>query len=437
MAQYRTFIALSQKQIGALIMDARQRVIYAAPSLSLDVASALVNAEGQLGSGNVSVVLDVSEGVFRLGYGVVDALHMLREQNIAVRHADGLRISFVVVDNVGYIFALPPLLVEAAQQGDDRPNAVRASADQIEQLAYAVVPRPKQSSLPDGSAATSAANPPADQKVLPLLDRAEIGQKVAPTTQIEKIDLAIKANPVENFDLARVVSVFCAYIQFYEFKVVGAQVQNRTVQLPKALLASIRDKATRDRITAAFKLVANDSKVSSVKIDEKAAKIRRRFIRHHSTYGGVILKSSRADLEAEIVDLEKLIEAHKKTVLDRFGRDAKKSIEELVKAFWRDIARKPPQDLVDQLGMEKPSTEQAKDYLRHTLVAAFPKAEELADSMLVKRVVKDVTWSTLNEPGFVDWVKDQFPHRKDLQQPFELYRAAREALKSNPQKKSR
>jgi hypothetical protein len=130
--------------------------------------------------------------------------------------------------------------------------------------------------------------------------------------------------------------------------------------------------------------------------------------------------------------LEKLIDRHKEIVLSRFADDAKKSIEELVKAFWRDIARTPPQDLVDQLGVRRPSTEEAKDYLRHILSMAFPKPNEVAGSMRVIRVVKDVTWNTLNEPGFVDWLKEQFPHRKDLHQPFEQYHAARETLKSTP-----
>jgi hypothetical protein len=145
------------------------------------------------------------------------------------------------------------------------------------------------------------------------------------------------------------------------------------------------------------------------------------------------LKSSRVPLDAEIGELEKLIDLHKATVLKRFDDDAKKSIEELVKAFWRDITRNPPQDLMDQLGARKPSTEEAKDYLRHILHAAFPKADEVAESMRIIRVVKDVTWNTLNESGFIDWLKAQFPHRKDLHQPFEQYHAAREALKSKPQ----
>jgi hypothetical protein len=415
-------------------MGARRRVIYAAPSLTLDVSSALINAAGRLGAGMVSVVLDVSEDVFRLGYGVIDALNLLHERNVAVRHAGGLRISFVVVDDDGFIFAIPPLLVDGGQTGDDHPNAICASSDQIERLVIAVLPPPTQSSLQlDGPATAIAANPNAGQDKLPVLERADIGQKIASHLQIERIDRAIQANPVENFDLARVVNVFTAYIQFYEFEVRGTQIQNQSVQLPRSLIASVRDKATRDRITAAFKLVANDSRVSGDKIRQKAAAIRKRFIRHHPTYGGVILKSNRTALEAEIVELEKLIEIQKSMVLKRFGDDARKSIEELVKAFWRDIVRAPPQDLIDQLGATKPSTEEAKDYLRHILAAAFPKAEEMAEGMRVTRVVKDVTWSTLNEPGFIDWLKEKFPLRKDLQQPFELYHAAREALKSKPQ----
>jgi hypothetical protein len=105
---HRTFVALSPRRLGEFIMTARQRVIYVAPSLSLEVSSALINARDELGPEAVSVVLDVSEDVFRLGYGVVDALKMCHKHKIAIRHADGIRISFVVVDKEGFIFVLPP-----------------------------------------------------------------------------------------------------------------------------------------------------------------------------------------------------------------------------------------------------------------------------------------------------------------------------------------
>jgi hypothetical protein len=54
----------------------------------------------------------------------------------------------------------------------------------------------------------------------------------------------------------------------------------------------------------------------------------------------------------------------------------------------------------------------------------------MIEGMRVTRLVKDVTWNTLNESGFIDWLKKEFPMRKDLQQPFELFHAAREAQKT-------
>ena len=38
-------------------------------------------------------------------------------------------------------------------------------------------------------------------------------------SQRGRILMTIQANPVKNFDLARVVNVFAAYIQFYELEV--------------------------------------------------------------------------------------------------------------------------------------------------------------------------------------------------------------------------
>jgi hypothetical protein len=187
MALDRTFVAMTPQRLAGAIMQARRRVVYAAPSLSLDVAAALINVHERLDADTVAIVVDVSEGVFRIGYGVADALATLREKRIAIRHAEGLRIAFAVIDDEGFIFALPPLLVEETKGTDDQPNAVRASKDQIEQLVDAVLPPASPTSTPPEATTATA------------VQRAEIGQVVVPPAQIEKIEEAIKANPVENF----------------------------------------------------------------------------------------------------------------------------------------------------------------------------------------------------------------------------------------------
>jgi hypothetical protein len=81
----RTFITLTPERLSKVIMDARRRVIYAAPSLTMDVAAALIHSRDRLGAASVVIVLDVTEGVLRLGYGLADALSILKENNVSIR----------------------------------------------------------------------------------------------------------------------------------------------------------------------------------------------------------------------------------------------------------------------------------------------------------------------------------------------------------------
>ena len=72
----------------------------------------------------VVILVDVSEGVFRLGYGVADALGTLQEGRKSLYVAIWGCAAELVIDDYGFIFALPPLLVEETKGTDDQPNAV-------------------------------------------------------------------------------------------------------------------------------------------------------------------------------------------------------------------------------------------------------------------------------------------------------------------------
>jgi hypothetical protein len=45
--------------------------------------------------------------------------------------------------------------------------------------------------------------------------------------------------------------------------------------------------------------------------------------------------------------------------------------------------------------------------------------------MSVSVVIKDVTWETLNNGEFVEWLKQKYKHAKELEEPFESCTAAR------------
>lgn len=324
---------------------------------------------------------------------------------------------------------MPPLMIEDPSKLAGCPNAIRTTADQIKALIAAMVApaavsqgleehgtdQPMEDGKPDASAPDTE-----------LVRNAQIGTTLVSTEEVRQIEENIRANPIRDFDLGRVVTVFNAHVQFVEFGVEGASIERHTVKLPSELLTAVRDKGMRDRLTAAFKMISEGSKISGEKIRAKANDIRKRYIRTNQTYGGVVLKAKSGALEKEIDSLRRELDDHKINVRERFLKEAEKSKKELVQAFWRAVRASPPPDLQAQISADKPTMEEAKAYLEEILERAFPDVEEVCGEMKVKYLTKDVTWNTLNDSDFVDWLAKEFRVNKDLKKPFEEYRAARQ-----------
>lgn len=111
------FQKLPAHVISQMIGMAKHRAIYAAPSINDSVAGALVeqSRDPRL---QVEVILDYDEDLFRLGYGLAESVNMLRDAGINVRKEPGLRIGFVIIDEQGWAFSLPPMAVESQSSHD-------------------------------------------------------------------------------------------------------------------------------------------------------------------------------------------------------------------------------------------------------------------------------------------------------------------------------
>ena len=419
----KVFQPLSMTDMARMINSANTHVTIAGPGIDDQIAGALVSAARRLPPGNVQVILDVAEENCRAGYGNVLGYTTLAEGNVTIRQCRGLRIGIIVCDNEGYVFATPPLLVEGPEVTANCPNAIRASRDQISAVLGATRKSP----------AKSAPKPSVDDQSAPVIgveaqaiaNQPEIGLTIVPKEEVQKLEQRIEQTPVQDLDLGRLVNVFRAHIQLGELTVKGAQLQNHTVRLPTSLLTIIKDDSTRRRVSAAFKMVSDKSAVSGAHIATKAANLRGRFFKHHPKYGGVFLAAKFKALESEVALLGIEIDRHKQKVRDRFAKEAEKSKTALVSAFWQAVQESPPDDLLAQLTSDKPSKDEAKSYLAHLLDAAFPPVDKLCEGMKIQLVPKDLTWETLNEPGFVDWLGKQYPANSGLKKPFEEFRAVR------------
>ena len=140
------FCHVSMADLAKLIRGARRLAIVAAPGIDEAVASALVLAAESIGNENVRVILDVDEDNCRAGYGNVDGYSTLMDKGVLIRRCKGLRVGFALADDEGFIFGLPPLMVEAPTKLNGCPNAVRATPEQIKALEVATRPPPQDRS---------------------------------------------------------------------------------------------------------------------------------------------------------------------------------------------------------------------------------------------------------------------------------------------------
>lgn len=137
------FSRVNSKTIAELIKTAGRSVVYAAPGIQLEPAKAVIEVARQLEPGMISVSVDMSEWAFRMGYGSIEAVQMLRDAGIDVEDAPGLRAALVLVDDQGYTFTPNALYLEAEADVATARNAIRLSSAQVNEARARLSPASK------------------------------------------------------------------------------------------------------------------------------------------------------------------------------------------------------------------------------------------------------------------------------------------------------
>ena len=401
------FEGLDGPGLAARIRSARQRVILCAPGFADDVASALIEVYRRLGVTAVSVVIDGTDHAARLGYGHYNAVALLAEAGVGLRLEPGLRLGAVVIDNDGWCFATPPLLVDATMENAEAPNAMRLTSEQVAVVVAATTPL----SFKPASGA-SAVEP-------------ELGRTPADVNDIAALQAALQADPPQRFDVARKVNVFNAFVEFVELELQGTQLTRQRVRLPAELLLAVSDAATRERLTTSFQLINPQAAIGrgAVELRKKVEKLRTAQNLHAlKDYGTVGLRSNRARLDTAIQALRAEVAAFADEVRKRLKVEIDHSRKQLVKSIVPAIKAKPPEAFLSGI-VGKPTAEQFERWVNRQLDRTFPTVDQIARDMRLSFAIKAVTYETLNDPAFQTAVRAAFPE-VNFDKPFREFAAA-------------
>jgi len=385
------FLNVNTKYLVDKIHQANSSVIYASAGLNQDIASALINTAKKIGVGNVSILLDVSEHVMRLGYGDIDGVTLLQENNISIKEASGLRVGALLCDGEGVIFTPTPLLIEAEKDNPDCPNGIKAGAEQIRDIRQAICPS-------KDSIESSESVP------VPEVGIEEVGQQ-----QVKGVYESLKSNPPQKFDVARKVGVFSTAIEFVEIKLIGCKIQSRSVPIPSELLVGDVDKQVKDQLSAGFKILEKTSKLSGGEISVKLNEIKKQYIQRIPAYGSVLLKANKKSFNTAIDGLRGEIETFKTDIKAGLSKEIEQAKLRLAGALIPNIKKNPPKELLGQIMGDKPTDETVQKYVEAKLENIFPNIDSFINQMSLDCIFKAVTYESISSKSFQKDVQERFP----------------------------
>lgn len=397
----------------SLIQNAKKRIVYLAPSISKVLAEAIVAKKSNVSV--IEIIIDSDPEVFRLGYGEIGGIESFVKAGITVRKTSPLRIGVLIVDEQAWIFSSTALIIEE-EPNENTLNSVAVNHSQAQALINSILPENKR----DDSG-----------QLLLIEEEPEVSSEEFTTQDLFRTKKNLNTRPPKQFDKEREVRVYSSYFQFVEFKVSGIQINRRTVKIPTKLINSRNNKAIEERLRTTYRLIDQDSKLPSGKIEEKIKELRRKYIKSLGDgLGTLILMNLKQEFQDEVDKVEKEIEKLMKESKSKLGKYLEKTKKDLIELLLPTVINTPPEDLRTGITTKKPTKEQAKRYLSDELDLVVPNAESFLEEMNIQCDFKDVTYEMLNNTDFQKKLKELYPY-VDWPKPYSEINAIKEKPSSS------
>lgn len=407
----RSITVATDEGICELIRGAQKRLVVLAPAVHCQVAQALAEKWSALGAARVSVILDMDAEVFRLGYGDFAAVKLLEaaaeKAGSLIQRQPGIRIGLIVADDTTLIYSPTPLLIEA---GPGKPEPSKPSTPNAIRLDHT-----------PPTIATEVGHGPEGVK------GQTVGLDKAKAADVAKVEVALRDNPPQPFDITRKVRVFNAAFEFVDFELSGTSIDQMTVPIPK-YLSGIKNQQTREQLRTSFRLVPPGHKLSGEHLTQDRTLIAKKYLRSITKFGTVVLRSRKKEFEEDVQKLRDAVKAFGEEVRSQLQAVMDTNRENLVKSLLPQVRRNIPKIWLMSDGT-KPDAETLRQFLDDDLRRAFGPADRLIKHMEVRLVFKGVTYELLCNTEFLEAAQKAIP---ELTKFYEEFDAAK-AVEKKPQ----
>lgn len=438
----RIFVCLDDQEIANRIARARDRVVYAAPSISIEIAEAIGARTDAVPQLKVDVILDVDPQSLRLGYGEIGALKYLMRHSIDIRCCPGLKIGVLAVDRRSFVFAPTAKIIEDIAL--DSPNAINIVPTMTEWLLHAMVPKDMIVEIARGEVGSDniSDEPDHSQPAEPPHTKAEFDEELSETgiepdsnsetsnaewiepeigirlfqpEEMEQLADDIEQRPPKAFDHEREILVYNGYLRFVDIRFTGGRLSARTVQLPEEILNLAQDQPELFEVKATCRIFEGADLLPEVRDFERSVdEIRRCHTKSlGNDLGRVVLVAELAAFDKEVGYLVKELDEIRKRSIKEITKALRLRKKRLKKILFAILFENPNPELkqwINGSGLTKEET--VGRYLAYVMDPIFPNPSSLIERMELVCTYKDVTWEMLNDAKFGEAIRRFFPNEQ-------------------------
>lgn len=412
-------LGINSQLLAAEIGAARERIYFCGAGISVDVADAVVKASGRIDSEDIIILTDASAHSRRLGYGEHRSLEMLSNVGVRLYELPDTRLAFCIVDNKAWIFSQLPAMVEKPDISLGF-NCLELTGKEVSNLIDTIHLLLRDSGAEKPAEDTSPQQGIFDEELKATtatqsLSVPSISVKAKPLAKAEicKTSAELKVNPPQRFDVSRQLTIFNSRLEFVELELQGIQIERQVFKFPDEIKSILTgDKDAHSRLSASYKMIDANSKLSSKKITGQIDELRNAFLKPMGELGRIIKRTQISDFEKGLEKIRKEIEKFSKTLEKSLDGELKKSRIALAKMLADRLKKNPPQGLIAFAEGGPITNKKARDYLNEVLEKYMPNSTKVAGNIKLRCDYKSVTYNMLKDNTFQQKIKELYPKEK-------------------------
>ncbi len=227
---------LTFNRLISLIFECTSRIIFSSGNLHLDISTALLEASKK--GIKVKVIIDPSEQNYRNGFGDIKSIELLQKVGIEIYEVIGNQVSFIIADDIGYIFFPQSKIFEEEPKG---PNALLMDdIFKTKLIAHYFPPKSEQEKTQFINTiidlGTSSNNELKNISDLVQHNKTDISLIELDNKKLAVVKKNLEINPPLQPDIKRKINTYIAQVQFVELKFEKSNFRTKKIEIPRDVL---------------------------------------------------------------------------------------------------------------------------------------------------------------------------------------------------------